>query len=320
MGILGAIVFLQERILPSIQSPLGALPSRFRRSRVLIVGCGDVGLRVARLLAPRVRVLALTSSAQRVPLFRSVGILALCGNLDQGAQLRRMAGMAQRVLYLAPPAAEGQSDGRLVAFTQATRLRAPPKALVYASTSGVYGDCEGAWVTESAAIDPTTPRAHRRAHAEATARFFGRSAGVRASVLRVPGIYANDREGGTPRTRLQKGAPVLHDDEDVYTNHIHADDLARACVLALWRGKSQRSYNINDDTDMKMGQYLDAAADLYGLPRPPRMAKEELKKEVSAMQLSFMNESRRLVNQRMKKELGLRLRYPSALDGLIESK
>jgi nucleoside-diphosphate-sugar epimerase len=135
-------------------------------------------------------------------------------------------------------------------------------------------------------------------------------------VLRVPGIYANDREGGTPLARLQKGAPVLRDDEDVYTNHIHADDLARACGLALWRGKSQRSYNINDDTDMKMGQYLDAAAALYDLPKPPRVTREELKKAVSVMQLSFMNESRRLVNQRMKKELGLRLRYPSALLGL----
>jgi nucleoside-diphosphate-sugar epimerase len=143
---------------------------------------------------------------------------------------------------------------------------------------------------------------------------------MRASVLRVPGIYANDREGGTPLARLQKGTPVLREDEDVYTNHIHADDLARACVLALWRGKSQRSYNINDDTDMTMGNYLDAAADLYGMPRPTRMTREELKKEVSAMQLSFMSESRRLVNQRMKKELGLRLRYPSALDGLLSSK
>jgi nucleoside-diphosphate-sugar epimerase len=112
----------------------------------------------------------------------------------------------------------------------------------------------------------------------------------------------------------------LREDEDVYTNHIHADDLARACALALWRGKSQRSYNINDDTDMAMGNYLDAAADLYGMPRPTRMTREELKKEVSAMQLSFMSESRRLVNQRMKKELGLRLRYPSALDGLLSSK
>jgi nucleoside-diphosphate-sugar epimerase len=139
-------------------------------------------------------------------------------------------------------------------------------------------------------------------------------------VLRVPGIYANDREGGTPLARLQKGAPVLREDEDVYTNHIHADDLARACALALWRGKSQRSYNINDDTDMTMGTYLDAAADLYGMTRPTRMTREELKKEVSAMQLSFMSESRRLVNQRMKKELGLRLLYPSALDGLLSSK
>ena len=139
---------------------------------------------------------------------------------------------------------------------------------------------------------------------------------VRTTALRIPGIYANDREGGTPRERLQRGTPVLRPEDDVFTNHIHADDLARACVLALWRGLPQRNVNVSDDTDLKMGDYFDLAADLYGLPRPPRIARNAAGDQLPLMLLSFMSESRRLHNQRMKTELGLRLRYPTVAEGL----
>ncbi len=142
------------------------------------------------------------------------------------------------------------------------------------------------------------------------------SARVRVSVLRIPGIYAPDREGGTPRARLERGTPVLRAEDDVYTNHIHADDLARACVLALWRARPQRVVNVTDDTTLKMGDYFDLAADLYGLPRPPRIARDTAGDQLPVMLLSFMSESRRLHNQRMKTELGLRLRYPTVAEGL----
>ena len=147
-------------------------------------------------------------------------------------------------------------------------------------------------------------------------RFWGRASLVRTSILRIPGIYAADREGGTPRARLLKGTPVLRHADDVYTNHIHADDLARACFLALWRGAAQRVYNVNDDSDMLMGDYFDLAADLYGLPRPPRIAREAASTQLPLSLLSFMNESRRMVNLRMKRELGLKLRYPTVRTGL----
>jgi hypothetical protein len=143
--------------------------------------------------------------------------------------------------------------------------------------------------------------------AEAAVRHLGR-AGVRASILRIPGIYAPDREGGTPQARLLKGTPVLEAGDDVYTNHIHADDLARACVAALWRGRAQRAYHISDGQHMQMGAYFDLAADLYGLPRPPRIPRSAAKEQLSLMLLSFMSESRRLDNQRMLRELGVRLR------------
>ena len=295
----------------------GALPARFRRTRVLIVGCGDVGQRVAQALPARVRVLALTSSAERTEALRARGITPLLGNLDSPASLRRLSGLASRVIHLAPPPGAGWGDPRTQALTRVLRLRTRPTALVYGSTSGVYGDCQGEFATETRATNPDTPRARRRIDAEASIRFFGRSARVRSSILRIPGIYAADREGGTPQARLLKGTPVLQAADDVYTNHIHADDLARACIAALWRAQPQRIYNVNDDTCLKMGDYFDLAADLYGLPRPARVARNTAKEQLPLMLLSFMSESRRMDNTRLKQELGLKLRYPTVATGLL---
>ncbi len=285
------------------------------------MGCGDVGQRVARVLGPRVRRLALTSTPARKPALRAQGILPLSGDLDEPASLRRLAGLATRVVHLAPPPGEGHAawwtDPRTRTLLRALRRRTPARALVYGSTSGVYGDCAGDRVTETRPVAPRTPRAQRRVDAERLVRHLGR-AGVRASILRIPGIYAPDREGGTPRGRLLKGTPVLDAADDVYTNHIHADDLARACVVALWRGRPQRVVNVNDDSALKMGDYFDQAADLYGLPRPPRLPRDAAQATLPLMLLSFMSESRRLDNMRMKRELRLRLAYPQVLDGLIQ--
>jgi nucleoside-diphosphate-sugar epimerase len=304
------------RIVPSNQTPLGALPARFRRQRVLIVGCGDIGLRAARRLATHTRVMALTSSPERTAELRAEGLVPLTGNLDRAATLARLAGLAHRVIYLAPPPSEGWGDPRMGALLRALRKRIAPTQLVYGSTSGVYGDCEGAWVDETRPVSPSTARASRRTQAEAQVRFWGRSSGGRCQILRIPGIYAPDREGGTPRERLQRGTPVLRPEEDVFTNHIHSDDLARACIASLWKGRPQRVYNVSDDTELKMGDYFDMAADLYQLPRPPRVARDGARSQLSAMVLSFMSESRRLINRRMKSELGLRLLYPTVREGL----
>lgn len=300
--------------------PLGALPARFRRERVLIVGCGDVGLRVAHLLhrsgaAVRPHLLALSNSPERAPLLRQAGIRVLCGDLDRPATVRRLAALGTRVLHLAPPAPQGQHDLRTRALLRALRLRRWPQTFVYGSTTGVYGDCAGAWVAESRPCAPTTARAQRRADAESRVRQWGR-AGVRVSILRIPGIYAPDRPGGTPVQRLRQGTPVLEAAHDVYTNHIHADDLARACVLALWRARAQRVFNVSDQSDLKMGDYFDLAADLYGLPRAARISRAQAQHQLSPLQLSFMGESRRLRTERLHQELRLVLHYPTVVEGL----
>jgi len=240
------------------------------------------------------------------------------GNLDVPASLQRLAGWATRVLHLAPPPLQGSTDPRTLALNQMLMRRSAPRSVVYGSTSGVYGDCAGAWVDENRKVNPVTPRAQRRVDAEARVRHLGRlrSSTVRVSVLRIPGIYAPDREGGTPRDRLLRGTPVLAREDDVFTNHIHADDLARACQLALWRGKPQRVVNVNDDSQMLMGDYFDMAAGLYGLAKPTRISRAQAQSELPAMQLSFMSESRRMVNTRMKRELRLQLRYAKVEDGL----
>ena len=293
-----------------------AVPTRMKRPTLLIVGCGDVGLRVLKLLQGRWRVLALSSSPQRLATLRSLGALPLFGNLDQPLTLGRLGALADAVLHLAPPPLQGVDDPRTRALLAALARGGRVQRLVYASTSGVYGDCAGARFDETRAVQPGSDRARRRVDAELRVRWFGRSTGARVSALRIPGIYASDREGGHPRERLLRGTPVLLAQDDVYTNHIHADDLARICVRALTHGLPGRVYHASDSTELKMGDYFDLAARLCQLPAPPRIGRDQAADLLSPMQMSFMSESRRLDNRRLLRELRLQLRYPTVMEGL----
>jgi nucleoside-diphosphate-sugar epimerase len=224
-----------------------------------------------------------------------------------------LAGAAELVLHLAPPGDSGEGDQRSANLIAALSPR-PPESLVYISTSGVYGDCRGAWVDEDRPVAPQSLRGARRADAERALLAWGKQRGVAVAVLRVPGIYAAER---LPLAQLKRGAPVLRAEDDVYTNHIHADDLAAICLAALERGAAGRVYNANDDGEIKMGDYFDLVADRAGLPRPPRIARAAAEAgAISEGLMSFMRESRRLVNTRMKAELGVRLRYPSVYEGV----
>jgi len=288
----------------SEHSPRGRL--RLGRPRLLIVGCGDIGGRIVARLAARFRIVALTSSPERVPLLRAAGTVPIVGNLDQRSSLSRLAAFHTRVIHLAPPPATGgRRDPRTRALLAALRGRA--QRLVYVSTTGVYGDRAGGHVDETTPIAPANERAWRRADAERMVRAAG------GCVLRAPGIYAHDR---LPLDRLRAGTPALAPEDDVFTNHIHADDLARLCIAALARGGSGRVYNAVDRSRLKMGEYFDLVADRFDLPRPPRLPRAQLRAAVSPMMYSFMSESRRIVGARIERELHLRLAWPTVADTL----
>ena len=297
-------------------TPPPSRPARFRKPRLLIVGCGDVGQRVLAQLAGRYRVVALTSQTSRVETLRALGARPLLGDLDWPVTLGRLGALAPRVLHLAPPPGTGEGDPRTASLLRALARGGVTRSIVYGSTSGVYGDADGARFDETRAVAPATARARRRVAAETRLRWHGRAFGVRVTLLRIPGIYATDRPGGAPRERVVRGTPVLVADEDVYTNHIHADDLARSCIAALHRGRPQRVIHASDDTEMKMGDYFDLVADLAGLPRPLRITRAAAGEAISPAGLSFMSESRRLINRRLHEELRVALRYPTVREGL----
>jgi nucleoside-diphosphate-sugar epimerase len=288
--------------------------------RLLIIGCGDVGMRLIPLARARYRVYALTRDAAHGTALRALGAMPIIGDLDQPQSLSAIAGIAHDVVHLAPPPSQGLSDTRtahLIAALGKRRNRngagSLPQHFVYISTSGVYGDCGGAVVPETRPARPQTARARRRVDAERRLRAWGARRGVPVSILRVPGIYADDR---LPLARLVRGTPALLDAEDSYVNHVHADDLARMLLAALNRASPGRAYNAVDDLPQKMGEYFDLVADRHGLRRPPRVTRSEAESVIPPHLLSFMNESRRLTNQRIKRELKFRLRFPSVLDGV----
>jgi nucleoside-diphosphate-sugar epimerase len=272
------------------------------RPRLLIVGCGDVGLRIVARLESRFRIVALTSSPERRAPLRKAGVVPIVGDLDDRQSLARLRAFGERVIHLAPPARSGSDDRRSAHLVSALGYREGSRT-VYISTTGVYGDHGGAWIDETAHLLTRQPRSLRRIAAE---RLLRRRR--RAHVLRVPGIYAHDR---LPLARLQQRLPVLAADDDVYTSHVHADDLARIAIAALFRGLPARVTNATDDSSMKMGDYFDMLACHFGLPPPTRLPRPLVKQAVSEMMFSFMSDSRRLRNARLKRELRVRLRFPT---------
>lgn len=266
---------------------------------LLLAGYGDI----ARRAAPR-----LETRFALVPLSRRHGC-----DLDRPETLAALPA-AHAVLHCAPPPSAGVADSRTTHLLSAlAKGRILPARLVYVSTSGVYGDCGGARVDEARAVNPQTDRARRRVDAERQLARWCSERGVALAILRVPGIYAADR---LPLERLRAGTPVLRAQDDVYTNHIHAEDLAAIAVRALEDTASAGIYNASDDSEMRMGDWFDLLAARAGLPRPPRIARAEAAARIAPELLSFMSESRRLVNRRMKEELGVRLQFPTVYDGV----
>ncbi|MGH8746691.1 MAG: NAD-dependent epimerase/dehydratase family protein [Burkholderiales bacterium] len=271
--------------------------------RLLLVGVGDIAHRLMSQLPVRTEVRRLSRRSGR--------------DLDRPETLAGIGGWADTVLHCAPPPGAGEGDPRTANLLVTLERGILPGRIVYVSTSGVYGDCGGALVDETRAPNPQSPRAKRRADAERCLQQWCTRRGVTLVVLRAPGIYAVDQ---LPLERLRACTSTLRDEDDIYTNHIHADDLAAAALRALAEDASAGVYNTSDDTHMKMGKWLDLVADCANLLRPPRVARSGAESRIPPALLSFMGESRRLDNRRLKETLGVRLRYATVYDGLRGAK
>ncbi|WP_348944469.1 NAD-dependent epimerase/dehydratase family protein [Chitinibacter sp. FCG-7] len=292
-----------------------------RKKRLLIIGCGDVIRRALPWLLQRFKVYATARRADKALQLHTLGIHPIVADLDQRRTLARLAGLADLIIHSTPPG-EGKADLRtrrlLAALSQPRTCGAlapqnailAQRSIVYISTSGVYGDHGGAWIDETSPQLASTGRALRRISAENQLRQWARaqSAKRRVCLLRAPGIYALDR---LPTARIARGEPGIIASEDSVSNHIHADDLAHAVCLALFRGLPQRSYNIVDDAPHTMSEWFDQVSDFTALPRVAKLSREDAQSQLSPTMWSYMNESRQLSNQRAKRELRWRLQYPT---------
>lgn len=285
-------------------------------SHAFIAGCGDVGLRLARILRRRgVAVTALARSDRRAEHYAGEGLAVHRGDLDRGDSLGRLAVHESAVFHFAPPPASSYGDPRTAALLGAIPREAPPRVMVYTSTSGVYGDCDGAWVREDAPLRPLTARAERRVDAENALRSWSGLTGVRTVVLRVPGIYG---PGRLPVESVRAGTPVVNPAHIGWTNRIHADDLARIAYLAAVR-EVHGPFNVSDGTPGKWGDLSMAVAEVLGLPQPRVISFSEAAERLTPMQLSFLLESRRLDIMRMLEELRPALLYPDVVAGVRAS-
>ena len=282
---------------------------------VLIVGCGDIGRRVAALLpASRFDVTGVVRSDESRERLATAGVSAVCLDLDRLESGTDWECRSADVFYFAPPPPAGQQDLRMRAFLDTLRGEMSVRRIVYISTSAVYGDCQGAWITETQPLNPATPRGHRRQDAEQQLLAWSRAQATQWIILRVPGIYG---PGKLPLERLRKGTPVLREEDSPYTNRIHADDLAAICVAAMHSSIFNTVYNVSDGQPSNMTDYFFRVADAAGLPRPPVVNCEEAQAVLSPGMLSFLQDSRRMDNSKLLRELGIELQYPDLAAGLV---
>ena len=281
---------------------------------VFIIGCGYVGRRLAQeWLSREASVAALARNPESGDKLAKLGVSPVPGDLDDIWSLRRLDVAEKLVYYLAPPPSGGTNDPWMRNFVAALPANRLPGRCILVSTTGIYGNHQGAWVDEETEPRPATDRARRRLDAERVLRTWGRVRQVPVVVLRVAGIYGPDR---LPLARLQAGEPLVREQECPYTNRIHVDDLVQACVAAADYGVADNVYNVCDGTPGTMTEYFNTVAEIFGLPRPPVLTMEQARTRLTPGMLSYLSESRRLRNDKMLSELRVRLRYPDLVTGL----
>lgn len=280
---------------------------------MLIIGCGYIGERVARRLQeegePVTGVVRSQATAEHVG---SLGIPVVRCDLD-GEHLPAGSTERQLVFYFAPPPSEGDEDTRMASFLDGLEDSGQPQRIVYISTTGVYGDCQGAWVDENHRVNPQVDRARRRWHAEQLLRSWAERFGGELVILRVAGIYG---PGKLPLARLRKQTPMVAESDAPWTNRIHADDLVEVCLAAMRRAEDGEVFNVSDGEPGNMTDYFNRVADMMDLPRPPVISLAQAREELSPGLLSYLGESRRLDNTKLLRELGVTLRYPDLSSGL----
>jgi nucleoside-diphosphate-sugar epimerase len=287
-----------------------------KRRHLFIAGCGYVGQRLALRLQAQYDVTGLVRSAERAAELEHVGVRAIAIDLDRvrpGTTIPERLDL-EAIVYLTPPPVLGESDLRLDRFLQLASV--PPHTFVYMSTTGVYGDTAGALVDESSVVQPRTDRARRRISAEEMTRVWCNERRVRRVVLRVPGIYGPDR---LPLERLRHFEPVVREREAGINNRIHVDDLVEACRCALTNSEARGVYNVTDGRPLSSTTFINLVAKVAGLPTPPQVSMEEAQLTFSPERLSFLNESRRVSNERMLKHLGVVLKYSDVEAGIKAS-
>jgi nucleoside-diphosphate-sugar epimerase len=282
--------------------------------QIVIVGCGDIGKRVASLaLGKGIKVTALVRGKTYAAELEEMGIDVVEGDLDSQLPIDGLPTAGADVIYLAPPPGGGETDPRVRTFAASVLPEEEPAKVVYISTSGVYGDCGGAWVSEETPLNPQTSRGRRRVDAENLLSEWGRHRNIPVVILRVTGIYG---PGRWPLARIKEGHPVLKEGEAGLTNRIHADDLAQICLDAAERAPAGEVYNVSDGKPTTMTDYFNRVADAFGLPRPAQVSLEEARKVMTPLMLSYIGESRRMKNDKLLNGLGVNLRYPDLESGL----
>jgi len=276
-------------------------------NRVWIMGCGDIGRRVARLYQSQgVQATGWVRGQASLALGEQAGISMRLGDLDQGCFFPRNAFEQAEIFWFMPPSNQGLTDSRLRRFLLA--VQKAPKRIVLISTTGVYGDCAGRWIDESEPVKPGVDRAKRRVDAELALQEWGENYQGDWVILRVPGIYSAER---LPLERLKRAEPVLLESEAPWTNRIHADDLARIAVRAMEVAPQHSIYNACDGHPSTMTDYFNQLAEFAQLARPPQVSLAEASQLVSAGMLSYLQESRRIHNDKLLTELKIQLLYPS---------